>query len=152
MSGADNISKIEQLQKKCTALYADMKRQERELQKQKKRADALQKEKDNAKSELSKAMSMKEKLEKLSRETNNENRKLRVCYAGKAEGDELTGRFRPTCNDFKMWKQRCVKSSMNDWKPWCSMWRTSLTLASVQNSKAKRSRQTSCELLRRFVI
>jgi hypothetical protein len=82
MSGADNIAKIEQLQKKCTALYADMKRQERELQKQKKRADTLQKEKDTAKTELNKATSMKEKLEKLSRETNNENRKLRVCYAG----------------------------------------------------------------------
>ncbi|KIW03339.1 uncharacterized protein PV09_05549 [Verruconis gallopava] len=78
MSGADPMHKIEQLQKKCTALYADMKRQERELQKQKKRADALQKEKDNAKSELSKATSMRDKLEKLSRETNNENRKLRA--------------------------------------------------------------------------
>lgn len=79
MSGADNIHKIEQLQQKCTTLYADMKRQEREFQKQKKRADTLQKEKDNAKTELNKATSMKDKLEKLSRETNNENRKLRVC-------------------------------------------------------------------------
>jgi predicted RNase H-like nuclease (RuvC/YqgF family) len=79
MSGVDNLNKIEQLQKKCSTLYAEMKRQERELQKQKKRADLLQKEKDTAKSELSKATSMKEKLEKLSRETNNENRKLRVC-------------------------------------------------------------------------
>jgi len=78
MNGVDNIHKIEQLHKKCTALYADMKRQELELQKQKKRADTLQKEKDNAKTELNKATSMKEKLEKLSRETNNENRKLRA--------------------------------------------------------------------------
>lgn len=78
MSGADNIQKIEQLQKKCTTFYADLKRQEREFAKQKKRADTLQKEKDTAKTELNKATSMKEKLEKLSRETNNENRKLRA--------------------------------------------------------------------------
>lgn len=57
-----------------------MKRLERDYQKSKKRADQLQKEKDNAKSELSKANSLKEKLEKLSRETSNENRKLRVCF------------------------------------------------------------------------
>ena len=55
-----------------------MKRLEREYQKAKKRGDTLQKEKDNAKSELTKVASMKDKLEKLSRETNNENRKLRV--------------------------------------------------------------------------
>lgn len=78
MSGTDNMHKIDQLSKKCSNLYADMKRQERELQKQKKRADTLQKEKDTAKTELNKATSMKEKLEKLSRETNNENRKLRA--------------------------------------------------------------------------
>ena len=79
ISNLDNIQKIEQLHKKCTAFYADMKRQERESQKQKKRADALQKEKDNAKAELTKATSLKDRLEKLSRETSNENRKLRVC-------------------------------------------------------------------------
>jgi chromosome segregation ATPase len=79
MSGFSDIQKIDQLQKKCSQFYAEMKRQEREFQKQKKRADTLQKEKDNAKTELNKATSMKEKLEKLSRETNNENRKLRVC-------------------------------------------------------------------------
>ena len=78
-SGSDPIAKIDQLQKKCAAFYADLKRSERELHKQKKRADTLQKEKDTAKSELNKATSMKDKLEKLSRETNNENRKLRVC-------------------------------------------------------------------------
>ena len=78
ISGYDTIAKIDAVQKKCAQLYGDMKRQEREFQKAKKRADALQKEKDTAKSELGKATSMKEKLEKLSRETNNENRKLRV--------------------------------------------------------------------------
>jgi len=61
-----------------------MKRLERDYQKSKKRADQLQKEKDTAKSELNKANSLKEKLEKLSRETSNENRKLRVCdYPGR---------------------------------------------------------------------
>lgn len=55
-----------------------MKRLERDHQKAKKRGDQLQKEKDTAKSELNKMTTLKEKLEKLSRETSNENRKLRV--------------------------------------------------------------------------
>lgn len=55
-----------------------MKRLEREHTRAKKRADQLQKEKDTAKSELNKMTTIKEKLEKLSRETSNENRKLRV--------------------------------------------------------------------------
>ena len=59
-----------------------MKRLERDHQKAKKRADQLQKEKDAAKSELNKMSSLKDKLEKLSRDTSNENRKLRVlvCF------------------------------------------------------------------------
>jgi len=79
LSGSDTMAQINGVQKKCTDLYREMKRQERELQKQKKKAETLQKEKDAAKSELNKATTMKEKLEKLSRETTNENRKLRVC-------------------------------------------------------------------------
>jgi hypothetical protein len=74
------LTRIEVIQKKYTKLYGDMKRLERDHQKAKKRGDQLQKEKDTAKSELTKMNSLKEKLEKLSRETSNENRKLRVCF------------------------------------------------------------------------
>ena len=55
-----------------------MKRLERDHQKAKKRADQFQKEKDTAKSELNKMTSLKDKLEKLSRDTSTDNRKLRV--------------------------------------------------------------------------
>jgi Myosin-like coiled-coil protein len=72
-----------------------MKRLEREYQKAKKRGDQLQKEKDSAKSELTKMTSMKEKLEKLSRETSNENRRLRVSSSkgrcAKLQTDNSTG-------------------------------------------------------------
>lgn len=79
ISGYDNpLARIEAVQKKYSKLYGDMKRLEREHHKAKKRADQLQKEKDTAKSELNKMNSLKDKLEKLSRETSNENRKLRV--------------------------------------------------------------------------
>lgn len=96
----DAMAKINQVQNKCAQLLGEMKKQERELQKQKKRADTLQKEKDAAKSELNKATSMKEKLEKLSRETSNENRKLRVyalrVYVRRQFANAtMTGRHQP---------------------------------------------------------
>jgi ribosome-binding ATPase YchF (GTP1/OBG family) len=81
ISGYENpLARIEVIRKKYAELYGDMKRLERDHQKAKKRGDQLQKEKDAAKSELTKMNSLKEKLEKLSRETNNENRKLRVSF------------------------------------------------------------------------
>lgn len=81
VSGQDHIARAEAIQKKYLQLYGDMKRLEREYQKTKRRADTMQKERDTAKSELSKATGMKDKLEKLSRETSVENRKLRVGAA-----------------------------------------------------------------------
>jgi hypothetical protein len=55
-----------------------MKRLEREYHKNKKRADQLQKEKDAGKSELSKTVTLKDKLEKLCRELQKENKKIKV--------------------------------------------------------------------------
>lgn len=79
-----------------------MKRLERDHQKSKKRADQLQKEKDAAKSELSKANSLKEKLEKLSRETSNENRKLRVCSWSNVSPKSILTCIRPMSNNSVM--------------------------------------------------
>lgn len=73
-----SISKIDTVQRKYSELLAEMKRTEREHIKAKKRGDQLQKEKDSQRSELTKATSMKEKLEKLSRELTKENKKLKV--------------------------------------------------------------------------
>lgn len=78
MVGYDHVAKADFLQKRCSALLAEMKRLEREHQKTKRRADQLQKERDVAKSELNKTGEMKNKLEKVAREATNENRKLRV--------------------------------------------------------------------------
>lgn len=78
----DDLQKIETLQKRVTEHLADMKRLERENLKNKKRGDMLQKEKDHARAELSKSMTLKEKLEKLCRELQRENNRLKVCSSG----------------------------------------------------------------------
>jgi uncharacterized protein (DUF3084 family) len=75
------LSRLEAVQKKYTELLADMKRLDRENVKSKKRADQLQKEKDQGRIELSKTVTMREKLEKICRELQRENKKLKVCYA-----------------------------------------------------------------------
>lgn len=81
-SKMDDLQKIETLQKRVTEHLADMKRLERENLKNKKRGDMLQKEKDHARTELSKSMTLKEKLEKLCRELQRENNRLKVlCIA-----------------------------------------------------------------------
>ena len=73
-----SINKVDALQKKYSELLSEMKRTEREHIKAKKRGDQLQKDKDSQRSEFTKASSMKEKLEKLSRELTKENKKLKV--------------------------------------------------------------------------
>jgi len=79
LTGIENpLSRLETVQKRYTELLADMKRVDRENTKNKKRSDQLQKEKDQGRSELSKTNSMKEKLEKLCRELQRENKKLKV--------------------------------------------------------------------------
>ncbi len=72
------MSKLDIVQKKYSELLADMRRLDRDHVKSKKRADQLQKEKDQSRSELSKTISMKEKLEKLCRELTRENKKMKV--------------------------------------------------------------------------
>lgn len=72
------IQKIDHLTKRCSDLLSEMKRHERESIKNKKRGDQLQKDKDNSRNELNKTVSLKEKLEKLCRELQKENNKLKV--------------------------------------------------------------------------
>ncbi|KAL6875535.1 myosin-like coiled-coil domain-containing protein [Trichoderma longibrachiatum] len=69
--------KIEHLMKRSSELLADMRRLERENQKNKKRGDALQKERDASRTELSKTVGLKEKLEKLCRELQRDNNKMK---------------------------------------------------------------------------
>lgn len=79
ISNLDDRQKIEVLQRRATEHLANMKRLERENQKHKKRGDLLQKEKDHARTDLSKTTTLKEKLEKLCRELQRENNRLKVC-------------------------------------------------------------------------
>ena len=64
----DPTDKIDFLLRKSSELLADMRRMERENQKNKKRGDTLQKEKDTNRTELTKTVTLKEKLEKLAKE------------------------------------------------------------------------------------
>ena len=57
-----------------------MKRLDQENAKNKKRGDLFQKEKEAQRTELTKTVSMKEKLEKLCRELTRENKKIKVSY------------------------------------------------------------------------
>ncbi|CAK7264872.1 hypothetical protein SEPCBS57363_001293 [Sporothrix epigloea] len=74
----DAVQKADHLSRRCTELLHEMKRHERENLKNKKRADQLQKERDQSRTELNKTVSLKEKLEKLCRELQKENNKLKV--------------------------------------------------------------------------
>lgn len=71
------LTRVEVVQKRYTELLSEMKRTEREHQKAKKRGDQLQKEKDAQRSELNKVTTMKDKLDKLSRDFAKENKKLK---------------------------------------------------------------------------
>lgn len=77
-SREDHAAKIETLQTKCSDLLFQMKRVERDYAKAKKRGDQLQKEKDQSRSEMQKAMTMKHKLETLCRELQKENKRIKV--------------------------------------------------------------------------
>lgn len=74
------LSRLEAVQNKYTELLGRMKRLDQENAKNKKRGDLFQKEKEAQRSELTKTVSMKEKLEKLCRELTKENKKVKVRY------------------------------------------------------------------------
>ncbi|KAJ2904315.1 uncharacterized protein MKZ38_008374 [Zalerion maritima] len=77
LSKMNQDQRIDHLQKRCSELLADMKRLERENIKHKKRSDQLQKDKDQNRSELTKTVSIKEKMEKLARELQKESNRLK---------------------------------------------------------------------------
>lgn len=74
----DHVAKMDTIQTKYSELLFEMKRVERDHAKAKKRADQLQKEKDQSRSEMQKAVTMKHKLETLCRELQKENKRIKV--------------------------------------------------------------------------
>ncbi|MCJ1431744.1 hypothetical protein MMC27_001099 [Xylographa pallens] len=77
---ANPLERMDALQKRNTDLFAEMKKLERDHLKAKKRADQLQKEKDAQRSELTKVIGMKDRLEKLCRTLTSENKKMKVVH------------------------------------------------------------------------
>ncbi|KAM3438345.1 hypothetical protein NHJ13734_004218 [Beauveria thailandica] len=77
ISKMDDSQKIDHLTKRSSELLADLRRLEKENQKNKKRGDILQKERDINRTELSKTIGLKEKLEKLCRELQRDNNKMK---------------------------------------------------------------------------
>lgn len=78
-SREDHLAKVDAIQTKYSELLHDMKRLERDHAKSRKRADQLQKEKDQSRAEMQKAVAMKHKLETLCRELQKENKRIKVC-------------------------------------------------------------------------
>lgn len=78
VSKMDNMQKIDHLTKRSSELLADMRRLERDNLKNKRRGDNLQKERDTSRTELGKTVGLKEKLEKLCRELQRDNNKMKV--------------------------------------------------------------------------
>lgn len=72
------MSRVDALQRKYTELLQEMKRTERDHQKAKKKGDQLQKEKDAQRTELNRVTTIKDKLEKISRDFTKENKRLKV--------------------------------------------------------------------------
>lgn len=70
--------KIDYLIKRCSELVADLRRVTRDNKNNKCRADNLQKDKDVNRAELTKTVGLKDKLEKLCRELQRDNNKLKV--------------------------------------------------------------------------
>jgi len=77
-SREDHFAKVEIIQQKYSDLLHEMKRLERDHTKARKRADQLQKEKDQSRTEMNKAVSLKSKLETLCRELQKENKRIKV--------------------------------------------------------------------------
>lgn len=77
ISKMDSMQKIDYLTKRSSELLADMRRLEKDNQKNKRSRDNLQKERDGNRTELSKTVGLKEKLEKLCRELQRDNNKMK---------------------------------------------------------------------------
>jgi chromosome segregation ATPase len=75
---SSQIARIEHLSRRYAALVVEMKKLEHDHKSTKRKHDLMQKERDAAKSELTKVTAQKDKLEKLSRDAIIENRNYRV--------------------------------------------------------------------------
>ena len=143
-------SKLEVVQKKFSELVADMKRVDRDLIKSKKKADQLQKEKDSSRSELTKSTSLKDKLEKLSRELSKENKKLKVFDNNLLCRPQTSVRVlindRRTIAQSKSVKMVGETFSATRSRRSCTTWKTSSMKKKIRWATSILWRPTSCKL------
>ncbi|CAG8496194.1 17942_t:CDS:10 [Cetraspora pellucida] len=102
----DQMEKFDTIQQRYMELFQDMKRLERDYAKMKKRNEQLQKEKDAAKSDLSKTSSLKHKLENICRELQKENKRIkeeskRLAASEQQKREELSSKFENTIWEIK---------------------------------------------------
>ncbi|KAK2608733.1 hypothetical protein QQS21_002722 [Conoideocrella luteorostrata] len=102
----DDMQKIDHLTKRSSELLADMRRLEKENQKNKKRGDSLQKERDTSRTELSKTVGLKEKLEKLCRELQRDNNKMKNRPGGSEENADFSVAAQNETKDLQITQKR----------------------------------------------
>jgi predicted RNase H-like nuclease (RuvC/YqgF family) len=146
-SKLDDMQKIEALQRRCADLFAEMKRLERENIKNKKRGDQLQKDKDHSRTELSKNITLKEKLEKLCRELQRENNRLKVgasySMGRLMDGLILIG-IRAKIKLYKMRKSRTMKAGTQNSRICCGNYRTIKTKRIIRRHKLSMLKLMNC--------
>lgn len=103
----DHLDRVEAIQARYMDLFHDMKRLEMEHAKAKKRSEALQKERDVAKSDLHKANAVRTKLEALARELQRENKRVaeegrRLAQNEQKKREELSYKFENTIGEIKV--------------------------------------------------
>ncbi|KAH6655138.1 myosin-like coiled-coil protein-domain-containing protein [Truncatella angustata] len=116
-----DLDKIDHLTKKCNELFTSMKRLERDSARNKKRADQVQKEKDASRNEATKQTGLKEKLEKLCRELQKDNNKLKNDHRSlqdtyaklKKDGDRRTEEILKTLEGYQEEKDNPRKPALN---------------------------------------
>ena len=148
----DDLQKIETLQKRVTEHLADMKRLERENQKNKKRGDMLQKEKDHARSELSKSITLREKLEKLCRELQRENNRLKVRIVLGVRDSRMLSGVRVKTNLCKIMKRKPRKNGTRSGMKCYGSFKTIKTKKITLKLWSSIPRLTNCKLISPHVL
>lgn len=147
----DDMQKIDHLTKRSSELLADMRRLEKENQKNKKRGDTLQKERDTGRTELAKTVGLKDKLEKLCRELQRDNNKMKVgrnctCIG---LGGMLTQRskYRMKTRSYKRHRSKTVCLGTRNTLLCCPSWRAIRKRKTRLESRWWTSRSMSCECM-----
>ena len=104
------MHKVDTVQRKYTELLGEQRRLDKENAKNKKKAELFQKEKDQYRSDLTKTTSVKDKLEKLCRELQKDNKKLKVETFFSTIYEMLMFSVRTSNAKWKMMREQAARS------------------------------------------